>query len=185
MTGMRTVRESIADPICATHGLMLHVVIHECSHAVFGLALNIDFINLTINLPRSYPQQILEGKPFIPGALTMRLADPTMWVAPAPEAALDFLISGSFGERQILGHELPGGFQGDIDRFKLGCGVQAFEPSEASRWIPPALRRVEAQWADLETHVQLLSHEVMTRLSVASDEAVVLEWADLARITGL
>lgn len=150
--------------MCTSHGDLAHVAVHEAAHAVFAIDLGIEFKELTISPPSKWLPAVLTGGAVEAGGVVMTSEWPRDWVGPNPEAALEFLLAGALGERQILGHELPRGFEGDVDQFKRGMGVSAFTPEEITRWMPPAVQRVRDRMPDLEPKIRHLSDEIRRRL---------------------
>lgn len=170
------------DFLCAEHGGLGHVFVHEAAHAVAAVQRRIAFTEVRI-LP---PEQWVSAHDGLTLGGVSTTAEPQSWVQADPVGSMEFVLAGAITERGSYGHCLEGAYTGDLAIWRIGAGItganqlQRIEEllgcsltsvtSDVKRWAVanwPSIRRVAGRLAGVDD----------------LSEAVVLEFRDDWRLT--
>lgn len=170
------------DFLCAKHGGLGHVFVHEAAHAVAAVQRRIEFTEVRI-LP---PDQWVSAHNGLMLGGVSTTDEAHSWVQADPVGSMEFVLAGAIAERGSYGHCLEGAYTGDVAVWRTGARLtganqlQRIEEvlgrslstvtSEVERWAVanwPSIRRVAGRLAGVDD----------------LSEAVVLEFRDDWRLT--
>ena len=138
---------------CGDHGLLKHVLVHEAGHAVAAARLNIDFLDVSVLPPGSRTPM---GDGFLGGGLQLTSFG-NGWAVDRIDDAYEMCLMGVVAERNILSHELKGGFLQDIDRFKrAGNYLNGLPPADFQPLHQRVMSRIDAKWPQIERDIRAL-----------------------------
>lgn len=132
--------------LCAAHGWVSHVAVHEAAHAVIAYARGIPFVDITVAHPAEI-EGILHGGSAMAGGLRLTIADPRLWVPERGDDAVDLLMAGVIAERLTYGHSLPNSATGDMQILVRGMGWSppAYDPQTVQDAVANSERRLEQE----------------------------------------
>lgn len=126
--------------ICQQHGWLGHLGIHEAGHATAAILLDFEFVEVFIKPGNHIYEQMVLGKQIVGAGVQMPTEQPAEWVGPRPEDALVYLLAGSISEKELSGHWLPGGYQGDIEMWRRGTGRSEGQNKEQVEELKPLMK---------------------------------------------
>ncbi|MFD3510104.1 hypothetical protein [Nocardia sp. NPDC058666] len=152
--------------ICAEHGWLSHVAVHEAAHAVIAHARGIEFVDITIAHPAALAE-LLGGGPAVAGGLRLTTAEHRSWMPRQPDSALDTLMAGHVAEKLAFQHYLPNGHSGDLKILAMGMG---WSPDTDPAIIDVALQnsrgRLEPEIVQRYAAIKRIVDEIGRRLEV-------------------
>jgi hypothetical protein len=105
------------EDVCAHHGLMAHLYVHEAALALAAVEHDIPFTAVTVTIPTT-ADEVLQV------ALTgVEVSAPFGWMRSTPLAALEFVLAGSLAEEAEWGDTLPNSLAVDVERWRQGVGL--------------------------------------------------------------
>lgn len=129
---------------CLDHGWFSHFGIHEAGHAVAAIRLGFKFVSVSIVPGHNVYRQMTLGEAVVGAGVLMPTDQPAEWVGPRPDDALVYVLAGSLAEKEVLGHFLVGGYQGDVDIWRRGTGRFEAQTDELKPLLTNGIERATA-----------------------------------------
>lgn len=177
------------DLLCAQHGGLGHVFVHEAAHAVAAVQRGIAFDEVRILPPDGW---ISAHDGVMLGGIVTTEA-PQLWVQANPVQSMEFVLAGAVSERGAYGHCLDGAYTGDMAVWRIGADLtdaDQFERIEAllgrslasvssdvERWAVanwPSIRRVAGRLAGVDELSEAVLLEFRDDWRLSHDDVLAL-----------
>ncbi len=105
------------EDVCAPHGLMAHVYVHEAGLALAAVEHDIPFTGVTVTVPTTGEQVLAVGLSGVD------VSAPFGWMRSMPRAALEFVLAGPLAEEAEWGDTLPNSLAVEVERWRQAVGL--------------------------------------------------------------